>query len=132
MKSLKNLFFLSFLAIAIISCNKDDENNSADSLIGTWKVVSETYNGEREILDECELKTIITFTETKLKSVEYDGENCDIPYEHVENYTRNGNTISIRDGSYSYTVEITKLTSSTLEITDRDDGDLFVQTFARQ
>lgn len=133
MKLLKRLSFVLVLAVLFSSCSKDDDNKLEDSLMGTWKVTSQKYNGEAQELDVCELKTTVKFTESKVTSTEYEGENCAVEFSETDSYTRNGNTISITSEGETVNIEITKLTSTTLELTQVDeDNDVYVQTYAKQ
>lgn len=133
MKVLKQLTLLFLLNAVFIGCNKDDDNNNNEpTLIGSWKITGAKYNNLPEELDACELKFTIAFTETNVSFNEYYGENCQSNYGYSQAYTRNGNTLIVGTGSDAETVEITKLTDTTLELTNVDGNDIYVETYARQ
>ena len=134
MKLLKRFAFVLVLAVVFGSCSKDDDNNSAASLIGTWKLTAEKYNGVPYQLDVCELKSTLKFTETKVTYKEYDGTNCSDEYTETYSYTRNGNTIKVNADGETELIEISKLTSTTLELTqmDDEDNDIYVSTYTKQ
>ena len=115
-----------------MSCSKDDDNSDSTSQIGTWKLTAEKLNGVNEDLDACDLKNTVIFDATTIKFIEYFGENCEEFDEMTGAYTRNGNTITIVAEDETQSVEITKLTNTTLEVTDDDDGDVYVSIFTRQ
>ena len=134
MKLLKRLTFVFVLAVIFASCNKDDDNNSAVSLIGTWKMTAEKYDGIPYQLDVCELKSTLKFTDAKVTSTEYDGTNCSDIYTETYGYTRNGNTLKINTDGEIIDIEISKLTSTTLELTQIDDEEnyIYVSTYTKQ
>lgn len=115
----------------MIGCSKDDDKGSSASLVGTWKLTAEKYNGVPEVLDTCELKSTVTFTSTTFKAVDYDGENCDESYELEGTYTKNGNTLKIVTVFGTETVEISKLNNTTLEFTEVDGTDTSVITYTK-
>lgn len=134
MKSFKKLALLFVLAIAITSCKKDDDNNSSSSLVGSWKLTAEKVNNIPNQLDACDLKSTLKFTETKVTSIHYDGEDCMEVDSETFTYSRNGNTITVIGDEGAMDVEITKLTSSTLEIkqTELDENMVYTQTYTKQ
>ncbi|MDN3724375.1 lipocalin family protein [Aequorivita sp. SDUM287046] len=132
MKVLKQLTLLLLLTTVFIGCNKDDDDNNEPTLFDSWKITSAKNNNLPEELDACDLKFTITFTETNMSFNEYYGENCDSNYGYTMAYTRNGNTLIVGTGSDAESMEITKLTDTTLEITDVDGTDIYVETYTRQ
>ena len=71
MKKITLLLGLAFLGF---SCSSDDDGGSSVStadLIGEWRLISETEDGEEIVLDNCELMTTFTFTETELSEENY-------------------------------------------------------------
>lgn len=134
MKLLKRLIFVLLLAVVFTGCNKDDDKNSAPTLIGTWMLTAVKANGVPEYLDTCDRKTTMKFTDTKVTRIEYDGLECSDVYTETYNYTRNGNTITVIADGETMLVEITKLTSTILEFTQPDDYDdtIYVETWTRQ
>ncbi|WP_194768374.1 lipocalin family protein [Tamlana sp. I1] len=61
----KKQFALIFLTtITLLACSSDDNNKTPDvqdSIIGKWKLVSISYDGELEEATVCESKSIIEF-----------------------------------------------------------------------
>jgi len=75
---MKKLFKMALVAVAIFvtSCGKSDDktnNQTNNSLVGSWIIESETENGVEKVLDECEKKNTYTFTaDNKYSLVSYD------------------------------------------------------------
>jgi|SRR5690554_1863981 len=132
MKLMKTLSLFLLMAVLLVGCSKDDDSSESASLIGTWKLTAEKLNGVNEDLDACDLKTTLVFSAATLKFTAYFGENCEESFEETGDYTRNGNTITIVFEDETQSVEITKLTNTTLEVTDEDEGEVFVSIFTRQ
>lgn len=133
MKLLKRITFMLVFAVIFSSCSKDDDNNSGASLIGTWKLTSEKFNGIPYELDACELKSTLKFTETKVTSTEYDGSDCTDIYTETYGYVRDGNTLKVSLDDEIILVEISKLTNSILEITQvEEENYTSVQTYTKQ
>ena len=60
----KQLFFTFLLVLGLCSCNSDDDNSSSNeenTLIGKWKLISITDEGQLEQASVCESKSIIEF-----------------------------------------------------------------------
>ncbi len=58
------LFIVLLLVLSFYSCSNDDDNSSPgeeNTLIGKWKLVSVTDEGQLEQASECESKSIIEF-----------------------------------------------------------------------
>ncbi len=140
MRILKNFALILLTTIVLVGCSKDDSKNedSAASLIGTWKWTAETIDGENRELDDCVLRSTATYTATTIKHLLYFGVICEQVSELTGTYTRNGNILntSIDMGGViiETSIEITKLTSTTLEtkVVDEDNGKIIVDTFTRQ
>ncbi|SDW38760.1 lipocalin-like domain-containing protein [Aequorivita viscosa] len=132
MKIVKNLSLILLVAVALIGCSKDDNGGDSASLVGTWKLTAATWNGQPD-LEECDLKTTVVFTETTMTTTDYYGTDCMSSESFTVDYTRSGNTLKFSIlGAEVDSAEITTLTASTLVVTDTDDGDVYVTTFARQ
>jgi len=75
---MKKLFKMALVAVAIFvtSCGKSHDktnNQTNNSLVGSWIIESETENGVEKVLDECEKKNTYTFTaDNKYSLVSYD------------------------------------------------------------
>lgn len=132
MKLLKSLSLTLLMAVVFIGCNKDDDKESSASLIGTWKLTAIKIDGQNEVLDACELENRVIFTSTTVKVKGYEGDTCEEYYEDEGTYSRNGNMLTVRFGDDVNTVEITKLTHTTLEITIRDIDGIEVETYTRE
>lgn len=134
MKFLKRLTFVLLLTVVFASCNNDDDKNSSDSLIGTWKLTAEKYNGVPYQLDECELKSTLKFTDTKVTNTEYDGTDCADVFTETYSYTKNGNTLMINADGDIVEMVISNLNATTLELTevDTEDNDIYITIYSRQ
>ncbi len=130
MKLLKNLSLALLMTVLLVGCSKDDDSQSA-SLIGSWKISSQILNDQTLPLDECEMKSTITFDANNVTVKEYDGENCEDLEIEVIPYTRNGDTLIVGTGEDKDEVKILKLTQSTLEIEHRDGMYVLVQKYTR-
>lgn len=132
MKIVKTLSLILLMAVVLVGCSKDDNGGDSASLVGTWKLTASTWNGVSD-LEDCDLKSTAVFTETKIKTTEYYGTDCMESEIMESDYTRSGNTLTIKFEGYTVaTVEITTLTATTLVITDADEDGVLVTTFARQ
>lgn len=132
MKIVKSLSLILLMAVVLIGCSKDDNGGDSASLVGTWKLTAATWNGQPD-LDDCDLKTIVVFSATTIKTTSYDGVDCMDAETFESNYTRSGNTLTISyQGMEISTAEITTLTATTLVVTETDEEGVFVTTFARQ
>ena len=108
------------------SCNRDNDNSS-NSLIGTWhpvkeevisgkdmKTIIETYNS-----DDCDQKSTIVFTESTIKSTFYYKDatgKCNLDGADTVPYTFDANKMKITiEGS---TVDVKLLNNSEMRILD--------------
>lgn len=133
MRIVKSLSLILLMTVALIGCSKDDNGKDVSaSLVGTWKLTAATWNGQSD-LEECDLKSTVVFTETTMTTTDYSGTDCMTSESFTVDYTRSGNTLKFSIlGVEIDSSEITTLTASTLVVTDTDDGDVYVTTFARQ
>ena len=124
---MKNNYLALLVGSALLlmnSCNRDDDNSS-NSLIGTWypvkeevisgkdmKTIIETYNS-----DNCEQKSTIVFTESTVKSTSYynDGTGkCVLDGTDTLPYTFDANKMKVTvDGS---TADVKLLNNSEMRI----------------
>jgi|SRR5690554_5989948 len=131
MRLIKNLSIALLAVVVLAGCMKDDVKDIA-FIYGTWKLTDSTLDGQPD-LEECDLKTIFVFTADKLKTTNYYGDDCRESEITDADYTRNGNTLTIKyQGTAIATAEITKLSKTTLILTERDEEGVAVTTFARQ
>lgn len=78
----RQLFFTLLVVLGLYSCNSDDDNsspNEENTLIGKWKLMSVTDEGQLEQASECESKSIIEFkndnTFKDIAAIESDTSN---------------------------------------------------------
>lgn len=95
-------------------------------------MASRTLNGEPDPLDECEDKMKFAFTETQLTSYTYEGENCEIEEVLVYDFTLDGDKLILRSEDLTAEYTVRKLTKTTLELSYRFEGSVYVATFTRQ
>lgn len=110
MKKIAKLFAIvaSMVAIGMMtSCTKDN----TELIIGTWKVVSVTINGE-EITENVPVGETFTFTTDGVVTLTYNYESASAPYAFVDD-----NTIVL--GEVSYMIE--KLTKKELKLKDIEE-----------
>ena len=78
---MKKITLLLGLAFLMFSCSSDDgDDNSSSSIlttdvVGEWRLISETEDGEVIALDDCDLMNTIVFTETELSQDFYRESN---------------------------------------------------------
>lgn len=141
MKTLKNVFVLTLILVATLSCKKDDKDDA--SIVGKWKFTTQTLNGETNSeLFICDFLTTLEFDEETVKSEDYsdpsgdDGSNCVLDFELTSDYSIDGDHLTVVFEGTTVTVEIDKLSSTTLKIKSEDNGsgevDVFVTTYTRQ
>lgn len=133
MKFLKNLSLVLLVTVLLVGCSKDDDKGTTATLLGTWKLTSSTLNGVPEVLDVCELKSTVKFTETSVIIKNYDGENCEELFEIEGGYIRNGNSLTLTYlGEPIMEGEILELSVTTLKIKEQDEDGEMVTTLTRQ
>ena len=114
---MKNLLKMAFIAAAIFvtSCGKSDDktnNQTNNSLVGSWIIESETENGVVKVLDECEKKNTYTFTaDNKYSLVSYD-----------KNPANNQCKENLEEGTYTITGKQIVLTEKGDRIGEADEA----------
>ena len=114
---MKNLLKMAFIAVAIFvtSCGKSDDktnNQTNNSLVGSWIIESETENGVEKVLDECEKKNTYTFTaDNKYSLVSYD-----------KNPANNQCKENLEEGTYTITGKQIVLTEKGDRIGEADEA----------
>lgn len=143
MKKVQLFALIMFSGLLITSCKSDDDGGSSintDELIGTWRLVEETYNGEVEQLNACDLLTKLEFDASTATQTFYYGTDCASTDINNEAYVVSGDKIITSDVDGSYEVEITTLNTSILKIKDVDEytengeqfTDVYTYTYERQ
>ncbi len=132
MKFFTRLTIVFLMTVILVSCNKDDDNNAEPTLIGSWKLEGVRINGQSQDVSRCELKTTLKFSQKTVEVSFYEGENCEDVFVDTENYSRNGNILTVGSDSEATVLEISKLTDSTLEITDQDGSDIYIETYSKK
>ncbi|WP_010182793.1 lipocalin-like domain-containing protein [Aquimarina agarilytica] len=144
----KIILGLGIAVATLFSCSSDDANsdstnNENESILGKWKLVSLIENNEQKILDDCEKKSIVEFTETifvnKLTSNK-DGEcKLDVagntPYKIKNDLIIFGNetdeespTFSLSNNRLTITYKVIEDGDEPLvEIFERTTDDFFVE-----
>ena len=114
---MKNLLKMAFIAAAIFvtSCGKSDDktnNQTNNSLVGSWIIESETENGIAKVLNECEKKNTYTFTaDNKYSLVSYD-----------KNPANNQCKENLEEGTYTITGKQIVLTEKGDRIGEADEA----------
>ena len=114
---MKKLFKMALVAVAIFvtSCGKSDDktnNQTNNSLVGSWIIESETENGVEKVLDECEKKNTYTFTaDNKYSLVSYD-----------KNPANNQCKENLEEGTYTITGKQIVLTEKGDRIGEADEA----------
>ena len=114
------LLFVAVLAVGVTSCSKDDDAAQA-SLVGTWE-----YSKEGAIIQGQEIltpyehatgcsKDFTVITATTIVDTDFYGSDC-FESTSTATYTRNGNTLTITDGSEVSTGTILQLDNTTLKV----------------
>ena len=116
--------------------------NEENEIIGSWKIVSLTFNGTEELQVELDYGNIRywieVYTQTTVTDIDFSGTNCTIEtvIEKVSN-TINGTNLSYITGDQNYvSLEFLELTSTTLKLQDtyEEEGITYVDiyTYSRQ
>ncbi len=119
MKKLAFLF-VAALAIGTTSCSKDDDSSSA-SLEGKWEYTKDggIIQGQEILTDYVHAagcaKDFTQISSTTIVDHEFFGDDC-LESTYTLNYTRNGNTITITEGTEVFTGTILQLDNTTLKI----------------
>lgn len=136
------LLFVAVLGISstFVSCSKSDSSDSA-SIVGKWEFSKEgvIVNGQ-EVLTNYVHTTGCTKDYSQFfdnntmvdHSFENPGTGCT---EYLDSYTyvKNGNTLTLTQGTYSISTTIQTLSSSTLKVkfTDPDTSEVYISVFTR-
>lgn len=114
------LLFVAVLAVGVSSCSKDDDSSGA-ALEGKWEYTKDggIIQGQ-EVLTNYEhtegcAKDYIQITSTTVTEHNFWGSECE-EETYVDNYTRNGNTLTITVEGETYTATILQLDNNTLKI----------------
>ena len=127
--------FFSWMMAAILicgtttvfsACSSDDDGINTDEITmsdiaGKWKLTDAKISPE-DISAEFELGTVSNFREDGT-FISSDGDTYA--------WTVSGNTIIISDGGYYETYTILKLTKTTMELKEVEDGYTITMTFKR-
>ena len=124
------LFSVLALGLTLTSCSDDDNkggNDTSGTLEGKWVYAKEgvSANGQDALIDYdhtegCD-KDYMEITATTVKDVWYNnnGTACEEDSD-TSTYTRNGNTITVKEGEETFISTIEKLTASELRISDEE------------
>lgn len=122
---MKKFFTLGLSLLLLASCSNDDDNSIDAAKLtnkkwyfGTTKVLGQTIPYDDH--EACGKDYIEFLSSGTLRQV--DVFNCEED-EYTVPYTLKGNKVTVSDLGQKVTVTISKLTSSTLEITYKDDYD---------
>lgn len=129
----KLLLFVSVLTLGLTSCSSDDDSSSSDSIEGTWEWSKEgtIVNGEEFLYDYdhfCDNKKdyVQILSGGVIKEVWYETDCTEDVWQ--ANWSRNGNTLTVTDGTDSVSGEILELTNTTLKLkyTETFDGTTYI------
>lgn len=143
--------FLAGIMTTTISCSSDDGENTSgnDPIIGIWKKVSETNNGEENDLDECDLMQTTEFKTNgtvEIKNYDLEEGQCElteIPEGFVVKWEKNSTDNYTIQVIYAGNVEdetiyITEFSNNNNQlkiiVTNNSGGETttFTTTFIRQ
>ncbi|MHA3788112.1 lipocalin family protein [Flavobacterium hauense] len=139
------MFSAVLLGLTAVSCGDDDSSSATGGeLKGKWIYAKDgvSVGGKDQLIDHvhtegCD-KDYMEITADEVKDVEYDkvdGACKEYVYEPSK-YTRNGNTITVTEGTETFTATIEKLTSTELRIVDTEtEGGVtvkYVSTYTRK
>jgi len=136
-KLLKNAVLIFFVGI-LFSCSSEDDNNpnkDKASIIGIWKLISETENGI-DITESCDLFYVFTADQATVKY--YDDDDCTQQFSDVASYSLNNNTLTFSQGSDTFSVEVLELSATTLKIKEVDEEgsggqtNTYIETYIKQ
>lgn len=143
MPNVLKYFLLVVFSFLIISCTSDDDDDNtidtADQIIGTWRIVSFKINGIESldnILDDhdgCPFDLIFTSNESYV--VEYSGANCSLLLERTPKEYCINETMLIFDclpEGENGLVEILELTNTSLKYFETNSFGEVERSFIRQ
>lgn len=137
---MKKLLYL-FMAATVLftSCKKDDgamdtEDNEAN-IVGTWKLISVTENGESLSIGNCDILT--TFNENGSGTIiDPEPPNCENTESFNFTYSVSGNQLTINEDGESSLQEIETLSETQLVLTYEEsfEGniDVYRVTYSKQ
>ena len=102
---MKKLLVLFLAATALVSCNKDDDNNDGDNkIVGKWYLAEINNSGALNLqVTDCNAKSFIDFKADNTADSEYytetDGE-CTLESSDTSDWTDQG------DSNYSFYVPV--------------------------
>lgn len=142
MKKLKQLVLLFLVAsVTLVSCNKDDDGDSA-SIEGSWEFskVGTILSGQEFLVDydhttgcNKDYTEIIAGGTLKDHYFEDFGSGCE---EDIDNgsWSRSGNTITVNFSGDVTTAEILELSNTTLKLkfTDPDTAEVYFSVLTRK
>lgn len=123
---MKKIITTLITILLTVSCSNDDDSNSeqvqfntenAEELImGDWKLVSSSEDGETLNLSECQLQQTISFNDDGIYSeILYNGnEPCGSGYENIGSYTIDNVIISYSLGGVNFIQEVININESNL------------------
>lgn len=135
MKTSKFLFVLFLATATLLSCSKDDDDDKITpeaSIVGIWKLDSQSLNGEPDPLENCEDQTSFVFDESELTSFTYEGEECEIEEVLVYDYTLEDETLTLRAGDLTAVYNVDKLTETDLHLSHIYNDNVIVAKFKRE
>ena len=116
-----NRLFLVLLIFPLmfISCeeevdnqnNDDQNNNNTVSILGTWRILSETTTDETGYIDPISGNLVITYSDTEVQNSPYDDSSCESDqdyYEFTDNTlywieTCGDGSVDVEGGNYNLT-----------------------------
>lgn len=127
--------FILLFSFVILSCNSDDDNNNPEDgnqdptseLLGNWKLISFSQQGEVMTITDCEKRSTITFTADSYTDIGYAPVNdgCQIDYEDNGTWVEDGNklTLTYSEEGETFVDEATfTVVDNVLTITYNDEG----------
>lgn len=131
----KLILLLSVFTLVFTSCSSDDDGDSQDPFVGTWKYFKYYEDGVEISLEECEELTTLVITSSGAFSTtiyENDGNGCEL------DYTSSGTWENLGSGLYSTTldgdtyVEEVGFSGNTMYFDDADGDVTYRDVFVRQ
>ena len=138
----KILLFVSFLAISLTSCSKDDDSSSDGgstpaAIEGKWAFSKEgaIVGGNETLFDyahECATKKdYVELVAGGVANDVYYPSDC-VAETTTGTWTRSGNNVTLNVGGISQTAEIVVLDATTLKVKYTESGMTMLQVYTRQ
>jgi len=121
---MKKLLVLFLAATALISCNKDDDNNDGDNkIVGKWYLSEINNSGALNLeVSDCNAKSFIEFKANKAATTEYYNETNGVcTLEPSESSTWSGT----EGEKYSFFVPVENIGKLTGKVTFNSDNTAF-------